>query len=286
MTTTATTLTLTTFGITRDDVRRIVATETKKAAQAALGLSDWIARKHLAATDDEIEVRVATAEPGTVLESDAGEAGEFVWDAEPADKPATVAPKTTTVARISDRRPRGKSCASNFAEILENLGDALANEHEVGIVGCRTIARSMRRIGYIADTDSATAEAAAEVWETLETLHEHGRLDGSSKTDVISWRQHSRYSNARRCIERVYEVTDLLDRTMSCGKCGATAPQDSNIECACGGTLRETLRPQAFSMCLGYLMGRWAVGNFIPPAKAVINRWLVRWEFPSALAAA
>ena len=62
------------------------------------------------------------------------------------------------------------------------------------------------------------------------------------------------YSKARNSIERVYEVTDTLDRTTN----------DRGY---------ERIRPTAFAICLGNLRVRWARGNFSVPSKKTVEGW-------------
>lgn len=86
---------------------------------------------------------------------------------------------------------------------------------------------------------------------------------------------------ARACIDRVYEVTDELDRTLvelfpaernrgtqrsPFGPFGGPMPKPLRLPI-------EIIRPRAFAICMGYLRKRWAKGNFAVPNKGTVNRW-------------
>lgn len=249
---------LTTFSITQDDTRRIVATTTKKAARDAFGISDWIARKHMSPTTDEVEVRVATADPGTVIEATAAADGTF--DFEPESNVVQM-PKVR-----ASRRPQGKTCATNFGEILDNLQLAFINESDIGVTTCQSLARQLQRGGllarggYVADGEDALDQATSQIWERInqdlnDGLLENGRLDRSMKNPVVQWSQSEHYQAARACIERVYLVTDRIDD--------------------------EDTRILAWRCAMAYLVGRFVVENFIVPTERLVDLWITKHGYPS-----
>lgn len=151
---------LTTYVTEHGGERRVVATPTKKAAAEALGLTEWIARKHLEVSTFADEVAKATAQPGRVL-------GEAELTAVPPSMPAP--PR-------DGQRPRGVSCVPSLAGVLENLPLAFAHLSAVTPRLLSHTAAALVTIGW--DGGKPSGEVRDLLTRAVEADADSGRLPG------------------------------------------------------------------------------------------------------------